>query len=136
MARSLLLALALAASVFVGDHILYRSLVVPRLPGWTSVPVGWWLLVLSPVAVAPLVVGLLVRNLREGVAVVAGGAVLASLYLWWAARTYQPGHLKSYALEAPTVFWVQTPLLLFGLFGCVSLLSYFVASRRSPGSAG
>jgi len=134
--RVLILALVLAASVFVGDHILYRLLVVPRLPGWTSVPAGWWLVVLTPGVFAPLLVGSLVRGVREGVAVVRTGAALSSLYLWWAAQAHQPGHLKSYALEGPALFWVQTPLLFFGVFGLGSLFAYLVASWRSPRSAG
>ncbi len=42
--------LAGAAAAAVGWFGVYRGLVVPRLDGWTRVPLQWWVLVAAPLA--------------------------------------------------------------------------------------
>lgn len=97
--RALLLGALLAGALVLGDLVLYRQLLVPRLPEWQSVPWYWWLLVLTPELAALVIVGLLVRNVRELLSCSAVAAILTAVYSAWAASSGEPGHLKG--LEAP-----------------------------------
>ncbi len=54
--RIVLLATASVIAFFVADHV-YRVSVVPRLPGWQSVPLGWWWLVMGPLFVVVAAAG-------------------------------------------------------------------------------
>jgi uncharacterized membrane protein YdcZ (DUF606 family) len=90
--------------------------------GWLSVPIYWWAIVHSPVMLAIAVVASRVTGSRQLIMASGTAAALCTLYLAWAAQTNQPGHLKSFASEAPLYFWISTPLALMFVFGLAAAI--------------
>ncbi len=89
-----LLALSAALLTRLAIEIAYRLLIVPQLPNLQSVPLFWWLLLLSPMAFILLAIGF---SLRSGVALVIFSVILGFLfdladYLLWVLN--QPGLRK------------------------------------------
>jgi len=41
-----------AVGTSVGRFVVYRGLIIPRLPGWVEVPLGWWALAFASFIVA------------------------------------------------------------------------------------
>lgn len=125
-----------AGSLFVvaaaaSDLGVYQLLVVPRLAHWSAVPLLWWVCVFAPVL---LVVGVLASRARNYADLWQSGSAVSlcgSLYLHWAARLEQAGHLKSLAVEVPLVFWLGAPLTLLILFIAPASVIHWACSTQT-----
>lgn len=133
LVNSVLLGSVLAVGVYVGDHLLYRLLVVPRLDAWHSVPFYWWLLVLSPGVLAGVVVGVVSDSFRGVIRSAAFGGAMVALYLLWAAYTHQPGQRKVGVIESPIGFWAESTVAVAATFSALSSLA--LLARRAQENA-
>ena len=126
----------LLTSAAVLDQVLYETFVVPRLSEWQAVPMAWWLFVTSPILVTALAVGFYSANLKQLIAASAVAAILTASFHAWAANTGRPGHFKSFAIEAPIVFWLLTPLLSLIFFSVLMsaghYFSWLIRRMRQP----
>jgi hypothetical protein len=109
MKRGLVFGVGMTGAVVLSDFVLYRTLIVPRLADWRSVPLFWWALVAMPVAIAIIVAGSLARGLKDILSSSAVATVLTTFYAAWAAQQGQPGHLKSFTAESPSDAWLLGP---------------------------
>jgi hypothetical protein len=57
--RRLVLLATASVAAFVTADAIYRQAIIPRLPGWQSVPWGWWLLDMAPLILVVACAGLL-----------------------------------------------------------------------------
>ena len=97
-------AAALCVSPALSD-LVYQASVVPRLAQWHSVTIWAWLMVFSPMLLAGFVGGAYLANSKR---VVVAGMLLAAgtqLYDYVAVLNHSPGSAKSWAIEAPLLFW-------------------------------
>jgi hypothetical protein len=95
---------AVCGSAICSD-LVYRTLLVPRLDQWHTVP-GWaWLVMFSPVVSAGLAGGAYLASPKR--IVLAGMLAAASIQIvdYVAALNHLPGRLKAWAIEAPLLFW-------------------------------
>jgi hypothetical protein len=90
-AMSILLITALMASHF----LIYKALVVPRLPYLTSVPLLWWFGVYAPVLAVFITFGLGLKTWRQLTifAIIAG--LIWQLFFYLSAIWNEPGYLKA-----------------------------------------
>jgi len=128
------IALALFGSAIVSDQLVYRLFVVPRLDQWQAVPTWAWLVVASPMLLVGLAGGVSLGSRLQ--AVVAGLLATAATqtYDYFAAISHSPGYGKSWALEAPLLFW-SVGTVLNALF-LVGLLYVGVFARRVMAAVG
>lgn len=103
--------LVIAIGIMSSDQIVYKHIIVPHLHTVQQVPVVWWLGMFFPILLCCFAVGAKSTSASELLLVSVGAATVDRIYGYIAAISHQPGHLKSYALEAPFMFWT------FGLLG-------------------
>jgi len=86
---------AVVLAVFLGvlgsHQVLYKLLLVPRLPAYHSVPILVWFSLASPVLIAAVLGGMGLRTLREATLTSLPGGVAILAYESWACITMQPG---------------------------------------------
>ena len=122
------IAVALWVSPVFSD-LIYRTLVVPRLPQWHAVPISVWLIVFSPMLLVGLAGGAYLATIRR---VTVAGFLLAAgtqLYDYCAALRHSPGHVKSWAIEAPAYFWSVGAAV--NVSWAIGLLSIGMLARRA-----
>ena len=94
-----------SAALFIGDQILYRFWIIPRLDSWSSIPADAAVIVLLPIVLTVLVYGSLVRSAKHififGIAI----ALSFQVHEYASALFGLPGHWKSFSLEDPKYFW-------------------------------
>lgn len=78
-------------------------------------PFYWWLLVLSPVLLAVVIVGVVSDGFRMVIQSAAFGGAMVAQYLIWAVYTHRPGHGK-FLIENPFGFWVQATVAAAATF--------------------
>jgi hypothetical protein len=98
-------ALVTVTAAMLSQQVLYEWLVVPRLAGIPHAPVTWWLGLAAPITLAALISGWTARSWAETLAASAPGAFGWQVYGQWLAQTGQPGWGKSFAVEAPLLYW-------------------------------
>ena len=99
LAMATFLSLALMASHF----LIYKPLIVPRLPVLHEVPLWWWLGTFAPQLIVFLVFGIGLKSWRDVIifSIVAGSIQQIFACLLW--NSHEPGHLKSF--ESPVFDW-------------------------------
>jgi hypothetical protein len=134
MARRLSLAIALALGGNLVSDAIYAGLVVPRLPGWRSVPYEWWALVFLPWLIAALLVASLLRRWWEILPFAVALGALRQVYHFGAVLLAFPGTAKSFAREGPLEYW--TVFSLLSIAGWAVTLAVILAARRWLGESG
>lgn len=122
-----LFTIAMAFALVLGYQIIYRTLIVPRLPNWNRVPLVWWILALLPVIAVCVIAGTKVKSFLEVCVLSLTGALCGNIYGYFVAVTNQPGLKKSLAIEAPVEYWtldlLSNVLFVFVLLWTSRLLS-------------
>jgi hypothetical protein len=120
-------------AVILADQVLYRIFIAPRLHTVRQVPIIWWLGMSCPIWLSCLAVGAYSASISEMVVISLCAAVADRVYNFIAAVTHQSGHLKSYAIEAPMMFWALGFLgvaLIYGTLMCLGMLGSRVFNRK------
>lgn len=127
---------AMATALFLGDQLIYKLLVVPKLGNWDHVPIVWWLAIFSPVILVFVIAGSKVRSVFELFIFSIIGGLSSTIFGYFVAATNQPGHKKSLALENPFEYWtidlLESVGIVLVLLGTSRLLTglYRKAFRR------
>ncbi len=110
----------LALALIAGHFLIYKPLIIPRLPGLHSVPMMWWLGQLAPQLIVFLLFGFALNSWRELIvfSVFAGFIQQTFYFLLWTWN--EPGHLKSF--ESPVFDWTV------GLLALMAMSALFFAS--------
>jgi hypothetical protein len=137
MARRLILATALALGGALASDAIYAGLVVPRLPGWRSVPYEWWALVFLPCLIAALLAASLLRNWWEILPFAVTLGALWHVYHFGAVLPEFPGTAKSIAREGPLEYWTAFSLVWIALWAIalaviLAIRRWLGESRRTP----
>lgn len=103
-------------SAVLCDQILYKQLLVPRLPELQYVPTIWWFGVFSPILLCCLIIGATSKSYLEPLYIALPTAILYRIYGYIAAVTHQPGYHKSLAIEAPLKYWTIDLILAVLVF--------------------
>ena len=121
------MAALLVMALIAGHFLIYKPLIVPRLPGVHSVPILWWLGQLAPQLIVFLILGLTLNSSRELIvfSIVAGFIQQTFYYLLWTWN--EAGHLKSF--ESPVFDWTV------GLLTLMAISAVFFASGFLVGAA-
>ena len=120
-------AIALGAAGFLSDFVLYQTFVLPQLlPGLRSVPMEWWIGVMVPLLLSPLLLGYASRSVGLVLASASGGTAGLVTYEFVMAHLNQPGHLKSYAVEDPVFFFTTHTVMVFAVVLVVVLVGFGV----------
>jgi hypothetical protein len=122
LAMATLLLFAMVASHF----LIYKPLIVPRLPSLHALPLLWWLGAFAPQLIVFLVFGTGLKSLRDLIffSIVAGSIQQIFGYLLWTWN--EPGHLKSF--ESPVFDW-SVGLLAVILMSAVFFSPGFMIAR-------
>ena len=117
-----LLLFALIASHF----LIYKPLIVPRLPSLHAVPLLWWLGAFAPQLIILLVFGIGLKSWRDLVvfSIVAASVQQIFAYVLWTWN--EPGQLKSF--ESPVFDWTLG-LLVVTLMSAVFFSVGFMIAR-------
>jgi hypothetical protein len=117
-----LLLFALMASHF----LIYKPLIVPRLPSLHAVPLLWWLGAFAPQLIVLLVFGIGLKSWRDLaiLSIVASSIQQIFAYVLWTWN--EPGHLKSF--ESPVFDWTLG-LLVVTLMSAVLFSVGFMIAR-------
>src|SRR5262245_51283844 len=102
---SISVAVALFGSAIVSDQVVYKLFLVPRLDQWQAVPTWAWLVVASPMLLVGLLGGMSLASRLQAVAAGLLSTAAMQTYDYFAAISHSPGYGKSWALEAPSLFW-------------------------------
>ena len=114
----------MGAAALVADFVLYQTFILPRLPGLDSVPVEWWVILLIPLAISPVLLGYACGSFGSAFACALGGTIGLMAYEFVVARLNQPGHLKSFAVEDPVYFFTTGTAIRFTVILIVVLLGF------------
>lgn len=128
---------AFLAALLAGDVLVYRRLVLPRLPDAGAAPAAWWLGVVGPALAVMLLSGARLRAWRHAVAFAWAASALSVAVEYVRVTAGGPGTASQHpAASAPLFFWVVGLVIrwvAFGLvFGAGMLLGALV--RRRPWS--
>ena len=133
LAYSLTGALAMGTAAFVADFVLYQVFILPRLPGIHSIPVEWWVIILIPLAISPLLLGYACGSFELVLASASGSTIGLMAYEFVVAHLNQPGHLKSFAVEDPVYFFTTGTAIRFTVV-LIAVLVGFVGHRVAHGA--
>jgi hypothetical protein len=118
-------ALAVPAGAVVSHQILYKLIVVPRLPAYHVVPLPVWLGVMSPLLVGAVLGGMALYPWREVVLTAFLGAVAVLGYETWASFAMEPGFQQQGLIDTePLVFGS-----LYVLVTMAALMTLLAAGR-------
>jgi len=104
------------ATLYLCHQILYKLILVPKLPELKQVPLLWWAGVGGLIPLAILVMGNRIRSWAEFLAISVLTAFAKQFYEFLATHLNQPGFLKSFAVEDPFFFWTRINLESFVFF--------------------
>jgi len=116
-----LLVLAMTASHF----LIYKPLIVPRLPGLHSVPLSWWFGEFAPQLAVFLIFGIIMKSWREHMTFSFVAALTQNIFYYLLWTWNEPGHLK--AFESPVFDWTLG-LLAIAVFAAVCFGVPFITS--------
>jgi hypothetical protein len=118
-------------AMMVSHFFIYKALVVPHLPGLSSVPFSWWLGVFTPELSIFLIFGFSLRSLRELMifSVVAGFVQQVFGYLM--ATWNEPGHLKGF--ESAIFHWTLGLVAISFISAILFCLGMLLARALKPG---
>ena len=119
---------AISLSEIASERLIYQMFIVPRLDQWVAVPMWVWTIMWSPVLIVGLVCGAYLANRRQVIVAGVLAAATTQVYEFVSAMQNAPGHLKSWASEAPFLFW--TVGTAFGAVMLIALFSAGVIARR------
>jgi len=124
LAAALLAGVSLAVVALLSEVGLYQKLVFPHLPSIKSVPTIWWVGILTPLLLSTLVLGYSSCSIKVALASALGGTAGLIVYEFVMAYSNQPGHHKSWAIEAPLDLLVIKAPILFGIILFVTLMGF------------
>ncbi len=132
------LAALIYAYVPLEHALVYTPLIVPRLPSWQAIPLGWTAIAWGPLLVLLAILGSVTPP--RWIAVHASvAAAVASAYGAAAAVHHWPGFGKSLALDSPGVYWtaglvLQTLLFALPMLGARTARAWLLPAiqRRLP----
>ena len=111
----------LAGTAFVlGELIVYRLVIFPRLPPGAALPLWAWPAMYAPLAGVLLWAGARLRSRREAVVTAVLLGLFSQTCKWTFAALALEGYGQSLALRQPLRFW--TVLLASETFGYLVLL--------------
>jgi hypothetical protein len=116
-----LLLFALMASHF----LIYKPLIVPRLPSLHAVPLLWWLGAFAPQLIILLVFGIGLKSWRDLAifSIVAASVQQIFAYVLWTWN--EPGYLKSF--ESPVFDWTLGLLVVIVMSAVFFFVGFIVA---------
>lgn len=103
--KNILLLIVLLVSLIISDHFLYRLILAPRLETMSDVPLFWDILVFSPLILFFVFAGFQISSIFELIIFSPAIAVGIAGYEQVVSIMNQPGHLKSFSVEASFYFW-------------------------------
>ncbi len=122
--------LGLLAALLVGHFVVYRGLIVPRLPMLRAVP-GWmWLLQFTPELVTCIAAGRGLRRWKWAMTYAVSAAALRVAFIFVLAQVHAPGFKK--AFEAPVEDAALLLCFFTAIYSALFGLVAWVISRRTP----
>lgn len=115
------------------DYWLYIHWLIPKLPHYQSVPAHIWIIVFAPRLIACIISGAISRKFTSYIVTLLGTSLGSLAYGYWAAHSMLPGHDKSWAIEAPAIwYWTVGLGIQFIIFFIPSFLSYLTRRFLIP----
>jgi len=120
------MAILLLLALMAGHFLIYKPLIVPRLPSLHSVPHLWWLGAFAPQLIVFVVFGIGLKSWRDLIifSIVAASIQQIFGYVLWTWN--EPGHLKSF--EAPVFDWT-VGLLAVALMSAIFFSAGFMIAK-------
>jgi hypothetical protein len=106
--------MTVAILVFVAkvlNALLYAGIIVPKLADVRWVPIHWWFGTALPLVGVVVWAGIHVRSWRKLFVYSAVAGLTAHLFDFGAALLHVPATAKSWAHEAPVLFWTAGPVM-------------------------
>ena len=110
---------SLAAALAASHFLIYKALLVPRLPSLGPVSPLWWLAVAAPVIIVCVYFGSRLRAWWHLITFAAAAGLVIQAFRFLMARRGEPGYIKGY--ETAVEHW--TVLLALAAIGAGVLLS-------------
>lgn len=131
VAMAALLFLAMTTSHF----LIYKTLIVPRLPSLQSVPFYWWLGAFAPMLLVFLVFGISLKSWRELIIFSILAGTIQQVFGYLMSTWNEPGNLKSF--ESPIFEWtigVVAAVVISAVFFSIGMLMVRLMKRnlKSP----